>query len=75
MTLPSVLFNQLCVSCRIDTWQIRVGPPLVYLSYEDPCPIMLAYNIHVSQLGETCLTFFSLVRHVSHLFQFLAQTL
>ena len=29
----------------------------------------------MSQLGETCLTFFSLVRHVSHLFQFLAQTL
>ena len=38
---------------------------------------------HLFQLGETCvsawrdmcLTFFSLVRHVSHLFQFLAQTL
>ena len=29
----------------------------------------------MSQCGETCLTFFSLVRHVSHLFQFLAQTL
>ena len=30
VTLPSV--NPLCVSHRIDTWQI------VYLSYKDPCP-------------------------------------
>ena len=38
---------------------------------------------HLFQLGESCvsagrdmcLTFFSLVRHVSHLFEFLAQTL
>ena len=28
------LYYRLCVSCRIDTWQI------VYLLYEDACPIM-----------------------------------
>ena len=27
------LYYRLCVSCRIDTWQI------VYLLYEDACPI------------------------------------
>ena len=28
------LYYRLCVSCRIDTWQI------VYLLYEDACPII-----------------------------------
>ena len=49
------LYYQLCVSCRIDTWQIRVGPPSLLIVWGS-----LSYNIHVSQLGETCLTFFSL---------------
>ena len=39
MTLPSV--NPLCLSRRIDTWQI------VYLSYKDPCPTK---SIHKSKI-------------------------
>ena len=35
----STLYYRLCVSRRIDTWQI------VYLLYEDACPI-IAININ-----------------------------
>ena len=32
------LYYRLCVSCRIATWQI------VYLLYEDACPIISIHN-------------------------------
>ena len=32
------LYYRLCVSCRIDTWQI------VYLLYEDACSIISIYK-------------------------------
>ena len=35
------LYYPLCVSHRIDTWQI------VYLSYKDPCPTI---SIHKSEI-------------------------
>ena len=35
------LYYPLCVSCRIDTWQI------VYLSNKDPCPTI---SVHKSEI-------------------------
>ena len=37
----STLYYRLCVSRRIDTWQI------VYLLYEDACPIIA---IHINEI-------------------------
>ena len=49
VTLPPVLIP-LCVSRRIDTWQI------VYLSYKDPCPTISIRKseIHVPDSDGTC---------------------
>ena len=75
--VPSSYFTLLNFEKNI---RINILITIQYLKhfYLIPPPVIFAFVLLVSQspfqLGE-CLTFFSLVRHVSHLFQFLAQTL
>ena len=40
-TIVTRLYYPLCVSRRIDTWQI------VYLSNKDPCPKILVYKSEI----------------------------
>ena len=46
------LYNPLCVSRRIDTWQI------VYLSYKEPCPTLSIHKMYIhvpSVLSAVCI--------------------
>ena len=44
------LYYPLCVSCRIDTWQI------VYLSYKEPCPTISIHKRYIDGHGRPLTT-------------------